>query len=524
MRRTRKPCSEPPRSVADPPEAGWFPSAWAPYGVDMSGATVVYAGDDLQSALNNARPGHVLALEAGATWRGNFTLPVTEGDGQPILITTTAYERLPPIGTRITPEACSLMPHLIAPNATAALQALPASHHWRIRGLRFSAEVYSNSLFRFGSGYETTEAELPHHFDVSQCWCAGHPDLGAKRGFQINGVYVTIRDCWINDCKAEGQDTQAICGWSVRYLWVENCFLEGAAENFMLIGFTDIPDWVPCDVVLTRNHLYKPLAWKGELKPDGSPKWVIKNLFELKAGRRVHVHGNVLENVWPSGQRGAAFNLKPDTDVKCSVPYTEDVRIEYNVILNAATAFQISGYEPNNAMGAGYCRRVTMRHNAFVDLAPQQCMMLLTMPAVDDIAITDNTMLAPGWTGMQLQLTPPAPPRNMSAGLDFRRNIATFGTGIKADSTAYGTPSLEAAYGDAWKYEQNVLIGAPVTTHPAGNVFDETLEFGDNGYSQDQYALGCDDAVVSAATGGVVVVAGGVPAVRGRRRSRSAAW
>ena len=36
---------------------------------------VVRADDDLQAALDRARPGDTLLLEAGATYTGNFVLP-----------------------------------------------------------------------------------------------------------------------------------------------------------------------------------------------------------------------------------------------------------------------------------------------------------------------------------------------------------------------------------------------------------------------------------------------------------------
>src|SRR5215475_14094723 len=42
----------------------------------------VKAGGDFQAALNRARPGDVITLQAGATFTGNFTLPNKSGSGQ----------------------------------------------------------------------------------------------------------------------------------------------------------------------------------------------------------------------------------------------------------------------------------------------------------------------------------------------------------------------------------------------------------------------------------------------------------
>ena len=40
----------------------------------------VPAGGDLQAALNAAQPGDVITLAPGATYTGNFRLPVKNGD------------------------------------------------------------------------------------------------------------------------------------------------------------------------------------------------------------------------------------------------------------------------------------------------------------------------------------------------------------------------------------------------------------------------------------------------------------
>ncbi len=56
---------------------------WA---IPVAGATIVVrADDDLQAAIERARPGDTLLLEAGATFTGNFVLP-DKGGTRPILI------------------------------------------------------------------------------------------------------------------------------------------------------------------------------------------------------------------------------------------------------------------------------------------------------------------------------------------------------------------------------------------------------------------------------------------------------
>src|SRR5262245_60352643 len=63
----------------------------------------VPAGGDFQAALNDARSGDAIALEAGATYTGNFTLPNKSGADWITIRTSAPDSRLPPEGARISP-------------------------------------------------------------------------------------------------------------------------------------------------------------------------------------------------------------------------------------------------------------------------------------------------------------------------------------------------------------------------------------------------------------------------------------
>src|SRR3954449_12915915 len=71
--------------------------------------------------------------------------------------------------------------------------------------------------------------------------------LGQKRGISLNSSDTTIKNSYISDCKAVGQDSQAITGFNRpgNYL-IENNHLEGAAETVMFGGSDPlIPNLVP---------------------------------------------------------------------------------------------------------------------------------------------------------------------------------------------------------------------------------------------------------------------------------------
>jgi hypothetical protein len=78
-----------------------------------------------------------------------------------------------------------------------------------------------------------------------------------------------VINSYVSDCKAVGQDSQAIGGFNGPGNYrIENNYLEGAAEN-VLFGGTDpkIPDLVTSNIVFRHNHLRKPLEWRDPIVP-----------------------------------------------------------------------------------------------------------------------------------------------------------------------------------------------------------------------------------------------------------------
>src|SRR5438876_627593 len=70
------PSPPPPGGPTDPALPTLLSTQYSP----PTGATInVPAGGNFQTALNNAQPGDQIVLAAGATYTGNFTLPVKTG-------------------------------------------------------------------------------------------------------------------------------------------------------------------------------------------------------------------------------------------------------------------------------------------------------------------------------------------------------------------------------------------------------------------------------------------------------------
>ena len=156
-----------------------------------SGRTIsVRAGGDLQAALDAAQPGDVLALQPGAAFRGNFTLPKKAGNGWIVIRTATPDDKFAPSGARVTPTAAPLMPKIVSPNSSPAVSAAPGAHHYRFIGVELTVApdvkiIYA--IVAFG-GTQATEAETPHDLIIDRCYVHGQPQQNSARGILLNSA------------------------------------------------------------------------------------------------------------------------------------------------------------------------------------------------------------------------------------------------------------------------------------------------------------------------------------------------
>src|SRR4051812_31570642 len=108
-------------------------------GAQSGSVVAVPSGGDLQSALNRAKPGDTIVLDAKGTYVGNFVLPAQPGGAdQFITIRSSADAALVPgVDERVTPAAEAQLPKLRSPNGQPALSAAPGAHHYRLLLLEF---------------------------------------------------------------------------------------------------------------------------------------------------------------------------------------------------------------------------------------------------------------------------------------------------------------------------------------------------------------------------------------------------
>jgi uncharacterized protein YjdB len=484
----------------------------------MTGTTIhVPAGGNLQQAINNAKPGDVITLAPGAVFTGQFTLPAKSGSGWVVIRTATPDAQLPAPGQRMTPTiAASVnLPKLMSPGSNLSpLVTAAGAHHYRLVGVEISAPTSVTSLTALVRLGDTSDqgSQAPSDLVLDRVYIHGHSTLDLRRCVALNSVRSAIVDSHLSDCHSAGFDSQAILGFNgLGPFHIENNYLEAAGEVIMFGGA--IPGTyglVPSDIVIRRNHIRKPAAWKGT-------NWSIKNLIEMKSARRVLIEGNVLDGNWLQAQTGYAILLKSSGSTSEAV--VEDVTVQFNRITNSGAGVGISGLDGQATM---FASRLTIVHNVMdninVGIYTGAARLLQMGQGVRDIRFEHNTFVSTGSLVSAVLFTV-LPPMDR---LTFRNNIMSKGTwGVKGSSTGEGTNTFNT-YAPGMTYGNNVFIGASSTSYPSSTFFESSYSSvgftnpaaGDyrlastspyRGKASDGTDIGADAAAVAAKTAGVIV-------------------
>jgi hypothetical protein len=443
--------------------------------VPPTGATIrVQAGGSLQTAINSARMGDVILLQAGATFTGNFTLPNKTGSGWVTIRTSAADSALPPPGTRVTPADAGLMPKIITPNSSDALKTSSGAHHYRFIGIEFGIApgVTSNSgLIQLGSSSQTSLSVVPHDIIFDRCYIHGNRTRAARRGVALNSARTSIIDSYIADFHGVGYDTQAICGWNGPGPFkIVNNYLEGAGENIMFGGGNPlIPGLVPSDIEFRKNHCFKPLYWKVGHPSYAGIHWTVKNHLELKNARRVLIDGNLFENCWKDGQVGYSQNWKSDNTGGAAIwSVVEDVTFTNNIIRHVGAGINIVGRDWNDP--SEQVKRILIRNNLLFDVNSSIWGgdgNFLKITETANVTVNHNTVIQNSRIITAYGVA--------NTGFTYINNLTMHNKyGVKGDSYATGTATLNA-YFPGYVFRRNVLVGGSSSRYPTDNFFPATI-------------------------------------------------
>lgn len=491
----------------------------------------VPSGGDLQVALNQAQPGDVISLQAGAVYMGPFTLPYKQGSGWITLESSAVASALPKPGTRVSPADAADMPKLEALSGSVISTASGAHNylfigieitpgtptpsvvsrmaHWLRSALPGAAIVRPTAqatvsqaaqlvdLVTLGSG-DTSTSTLPSYIVFDRCYIHGDAVVGARRGIAMNSMYTAVINSYLSDFKQTDVDSQAIGSWNGPGPFkIQNDYLEAAGENVMFGGQDpSIQGLVPSDIEVLGNLFSKPIAWMQGNPAYQGTAWSIKNIFELKNASRVLVQGNLFEYNWAASQDGFSilFTVR-DQDGTAPWSVVQDVTFTDNVVQHVANGINILGYD--NIYPSQQTARVLVSNNLFDDVggAWGPGVLLAMNDGTRDVHVIHNTSLQTS----SIVFSDGRP----HSGFVYSDNIAPHNAyGIIGTNTGVGNGTLEV-YFPGIVMRNNVLIGAPASAYPAGNYFPATLadvDFADAG-AQD-YRLAPGSSFRSAADDG----------------------
>jgi Right handed beta helix region len=418
----------------------------------------VPSGGDLQAALNAAQPGDTVTLAAGATYAGHFYLSPNSGS-QWITIQSSAMNSLP-AGTRISPGKASALAKVITPDGAPVLAVASGANYYRIQGIEFApaSGIYAQDLVQIGTGSETSNGQLPHDLDFDRDYIHGDPSAGSKRGVTLNGINITVENCYFSAFTSNWQDTQALAGWNGPGPYtIANNYLEAGTEIVAFGGAAvTIPGNVPSDITIRNNTFFKPLSWRD------ARVWA-KNHVELKNARRVTIDGNTFTNNWiGADQQGFLFMFSVRTE-SGAVPWAvvSDVTVKNNVIRHSAAGVFLTGHDH----GTGSAGNFQIQNNVWEDISGTwggDGRLFEILNDTNGATFDRNTAFQTGYAAVFDE--------GPSRRINFTNNIFLLGWGVAGNSRSAGIPTL-STYAGGGVFAGNLLIGITIDQYPANNYF-----------------------------------------------------
>jgi len=429
--------------------------------LEVSGATIyVKSGGNFQTALDRAKSGDTILLQAGATFSGPFYLPNKTGSEFITIRSSVPDSQLPPGDTRIDPKKyASVFPKLISPVAEPVITAKESAHHYRFIAVEFGGTKDGvGNIVKLGTTEEKSIAELPHHIEFDRIYMHGTSPLGQRRGIAANGRFIKVINSYISDIKRKGDESQSIAAWATDGpIEIINNYLEAAAENVLFGGGGSTLRLVPTDCLVKDNFINKPIKWREE-------GWQVKNLFEIKFGKRIRVTNNLMTGNWGMAQDGTAilFSTREDIGKETII---DEIYFENNIVRGSGNGISVFGAE-----GSGG-HRLYIRNNIFDDINGQKwgsSGFFMKSTAWDGLVIENNTIIQTGNIANAYD--------DPSRSFVFRNNIVFENEyGFKGDNVGSGNPTIAKFFTSA-DVNYNAIIGGDSSLYRGTNFFPTSID------------------------------------------------
>lgn len=282
---------------------------------------------NLRTALNNSLSSltHV-RIRLPDNFVANFSTPLEPSGPHTTanIWTTIEWINKPAPGFRVAPGQMANAPKLITTAVSPAFLMKGTENNVRIIGCTVYTTVTNNfGLIVQGASTDTTLATIPSGMIIDRCYIHGN-GLQCQHGVTLNGTYGAVINCYITDIKWAGVETQAVNGYAGPGPFrIDNNFLYAASISVLFGGAEpNILGVHPADIVVRRNHSWRPIQNKGQ-----SPTLVSKNSYEIKHAQRILFESNIAENSWEEAQAGMLFNFQT---LGASWNESKDVTCRYN--------------------------------------------------------------------------------------------------------------------------------------------------------------------------------------------------
>ena len=296
---------------------------------------------------------------------------------------------------------------------------------------------------------------------VLGCELFGDYTLGHRRGIMVNAPNIVIDTLTAYNLHHQ-DDAWTIAGWDgTAHLEVRNCQLEASGETIIFGGaHTSSPDRIPQDILIENCTFVKPSDWKT------IGNCTVKNLFEIKCGKRITVRNVRMFGCWPDGQGGYAIvvtvraksmTTEPDAPWVC----IEDVTFSGIMSRETACGLQIDGHDQYANAGL---RRLTFEDSRFQLNQPDGKLIQIGGGA-EDVTIRRSHFWANADNNSWLTFHDDPLVRFRMADCDLNEGYY----GARGDNCAPGIDSITTYAPDA-VFENVVLWGHPGAsfTYPEG--------------------------------------------------------
>jgi hypothetical protein len=476
----------------------------------------VHTATQLQAAFDNAALGDEIVLDAGTTYEGNFILKmiplpvVPSGTTGWVIVRSSASSSLPSPGTRVGLSDAIHMAKIMSPNygdpGDAAGPAIGNNylsttytdmgiHHYRFMGIEFATGLtnYNYHVILIAPpsrGVPFSSATMPHDLIIDRCLIHGNDPITTRfpnGAALLNGSAIfdvangAVVDSKLYNLWGVGIETQALsCTGGPGPRLIQNNEISGGTEGFMCGGgLLPYSDTITTDITVVHNYFNHPAAW--QTSTPIIP--YVKNLFELKVGKRVRLTDNVFENDWDrgGGQDGYAITLTPrnwqnsnygGVPAILSTDEVSDVLVANNVVRNVG-GFISTGLSDSTCPSSVSCIQ-SARHLISDNLADYDTKYFsnpfggINVSAVQDWSVKRNTLLGHNTAGGQA-----APAmygdRTVCSG--------TFGTNFEWSNNI----NLNGTQGDCAYDPANILVASwlgtvSVTSNLVANLVSPVLQ------------------------------------------------